>query len=616
MTRTDTNNPSERSATSPRIPSWLTALLVAAAFFAAVAPTLPWLEFAGGSENLVVQTVLEMRRGGPWFIPTLQGYPRVAKPPWTAWLTAAAAKPETVRRLSTPDPAVRYDAFREFAWQVRWPTLLSACAMLAAAYALGETLFGRPVGLVAALACGSNLLFLRFCRGATTDVQLALWATVANAFLAAALLRGRHWLGFTGAGVALGLAFMSKGPVAFIQTVLPFALLLVWRRFQKGQGAAQPDTRPGNWLAAVVGFVLMLAVALPWYVAVVLKDPNVLGPWVKEVTREGATQLAADPWYIYFVFFLWTAPWVSFVLAGLWLGALAMTRRTAGETPWREREALVASLLLTIVPLLVMSFVKDKNERYALPMIAPAAVLAAAAAVGWWRSGRRDPAGRVVEAAHWATLLGMAVGLPAVGLLSPRLGLGATWFGAGTAAALAGVALALALIGIMMSRRAGRPVPAAVATAAVMLLLQYPVMRWYSGQSVSDLRPLADVVWARYPDAVLYEYQPGTRTRTYLDLPIYAGRISRTLNDPPALPQTDRPQVVVYFDRRSEGLPPPPPPWQEVATGGGRKDRWRAYVLPANLTTPDKTTSVIPRGMRNLPCIFKNAREILRSTSG
>lgn len=583
MTQPDvTSSPKTGAARRPRVPSWLTAVLVAAAFFAAIAPTLPWPEFAGGSENLVVETVLEMRRGGPWFIPTLQGYPRVAKPPWTAWLTAAAARPHTVERLSTPDPRVRADAFRAFAWQARWPSLLSACAMLIATYALGEILFGRPAGLVAALVCGSSLLFLRFCRSATTDVQLALWVAVANAFLALALLRGRHWLGFPGAGVALGLAFMSKGPVGFVQSVLPFALFLLWRRFAQSPGPprAGPQRR---WLSAAAGLVLMLAVALPWYVVVVWSDPKVLAPWLKEVTREGATQLAADPWYTYFVFFLWMAPWVSFVVAGLWLGALSMTSRHAGATPWREREGFVLALLLTVVPLLVMSFVKDKNERYALPMVAPAAVLAAGAAAAWWRSDRRDPAGRVAEAAHWATLLGMAVGLPAAGMLSPRVGLGPPWFGPAAAAAIAAAALAVVAAGVVASRRAGGAVPAAAATAALVLLLQYPFMRWYSGWSgaVSDLKPLADEVWARYPDAVLYEYQPGTRTRTYLDLPIYAGRISRTVNDPLSLAQTDRPQVVVYFDRRSDGSTAPPPPWQELATGGGRKDRWRAYVLPA-----------------------------------
>ena len=44
-----------RPGSAPRRPVLL-ALLIAGAFFAAVAPTLRWQEFSGGSENLVVET--------------------------------------------------------------------------------------------------------------------------------------------------------------------------------------------------------------------------------------------------------------------------------------------------------------------------------------------------------------------------------------------------------------------------------------------------------------------------------------------------------------------------------------------------------------------------------
>ena len=58
-------------------------------FFAAIAPTLSWIEFSNGLETLNVETVLEMRRGGPWIIPTLAERQRINKPPLTAWFTAA-----------------------------------------------------------------------------------------------------------------------------------------------------------------------------------------------------------------------------------------------------------------------------------------------------------------------------------------------------------------------------------------------------------------------------------------------------------------------------------------------------------------------------------------------
>src|SRR5947209_3172250 len=98
-------------------------ILLAAAFFAAIAPTLRWPQFSGDSEDNLVETVLEMRRGGPWWVPNLGGVPRLRKPPLAAWITASAVHPGTVARLERVDPVEREAAYRDFAFEVRWPAL-------------------------------------------------------------------------------------------------------------------------------------------------------------------------------------------------------------------------------------------------------------------------------------------------------------------------------------------------------------------------------------------------------------------------------------------------------------------------------------------------------------
>ena len=77
------------------------AIVAALGLLLAIAPTLPWQDFSSGPENLVVATSMEMRRGGPWLVPTLQGEPRIAKPPLAAWITAAAIRPATLRDIDT-----------------------------------------------------------------------------------------------------------------------------------------------------------------------------------------------------------------------------------------------------------------------------------------------------------------------------------------------------------------------------------------------------------------------------------------------------------------------------------------------------------------------------------
>jgi 4-amino-4-deoxy-L-arabinose transferase-like glycosyltransferase len=228
--------------------AWL-AIVVVALTFAFIAPTLTWLEFSSGSENLNVGTAMEILREDRWLLPTLDGEPRVAKPPLTAWITAAAIDADTFGAMSSRNPELRARAERQLAWQVRWPFLLSSCLMLLAAAELGRVLVGGGnwrIGAIAAAACASNLFFLRHGRLATTDVQLALWVAIANVFLAHAVMRGRWWSGAIGAGLFLGLAFMSKGPVALVQSVAPVALFVLWDAWlsRKRNADGQPATEP------------------------------------------------------------------------------------------------------------------------------------------------------------------------------------------------------------------------------------------------------------------------------------------------------------------------------------------------------------------------------------
>src|SRR5688572_19665797 len=98
---------------------WGAPLGVALLFFVAVAPTLTWLEFSNGSENLNVATVLDTKRSGQWLVPRLQGEMRTQKPPLTAWITGAAVRESTSEGLSFREPTLRDRAARQLAWDVR-----------------------------------------------------------------------------------------------------------------------------------------------------------------------------------------------------------------------------------------------------------------------------------------------------------------------------------------------------------------------------------------------------------------------------------------------------------------------------------------------------------------
>ena len=346
---------------------------------------------------------------------------------------------------------------------------------------------------------------------------------------------------------------------------------------------------PSSFPAVLGALTLFLLLALPWYAHVVYRHRDILRGWWIEVTREGATQLPPDAWYMYAAFFLWVVPWLAWFIAGLWLAGLhAIRPASARPDPdsalddAAAREGTVLAFFLFLVPVVVMSFFRDKPERYLLPMLPPASILAARAAVAWYHSPRRDPGGRVVEALHWLTLAVLALGVPVAGVLMPRLGYGERWFSPLAAVVLGAVTTATVAAGYALRNRAGGAWPVA-ASAALILLLQFPVLKAYVKTDAPDLKPLADAVWSDHPDAAVYEYDPTGRPRVRMDLPIYLGRLTSKTTNPLQLKQNDHAQVVVIFDRQSATSPALPPPWQFFTSGGNRKDAWKAYVLPPPL---------------------------------
>ncbi|HEX4796615.1 MAG TPA: phospholipid carrier-dependent glycosyltransferase, partial [Humisphaera sp.] len=228
------------------------------------------MEFSNTPENLNVATALEIRRTGNWLFPTLDGEPRTRKPPLTAWLTAAAIRSSTLDALNNHSAAVRTDGYRRLAWDVRWPALLACCATFVAVFVLGAMIGGARLGWASSIICASTFYFLRYARVSSVDVHLTLWVTTANAFLAAALLRRRLWMGCAGAGVAIGLAFMSKGPVALTETVVPFAAYALWQA--RWASARRPSLSAIS--PVILGVVVCLLVALPWFLAVLAREPS------------------------------------------------------------------------------------------------------------------------------------------------------------------------------------------------------------------------------------------------------------------------------------------------------------------------------------------------------
>ena len=565
---------------------FLRALVVSVLMVISVAVTMPAQEFSNGGENLVLSTATETRRTGHWLVPTMNSVPRINKPPLPMWLSAIGITDDTMAGLSSHDAAVREAAYLKLGMQTRWPALLASGLAVLVAFELGRTLSNRSgkIGWMAAAICASEILFLRNARNATTDVQLMLWVGVANLLIAKALFEGWRWVGSIGAGAAIGLAMMSKGPVALAQSVVPLMALWAWDCWSVRKN--WPLKRPVRWKwgPVLAGTAAALLIGLPWYLMIRITDPAVTKYWWMEVTREGATDMPASRWWAYVIFLPWLAPWTVFFIAGV---ATAITEARAiplDEPSERRSRGLLMAVLLVIVPILVMSLFRDRKDRYTLPMFIPAAVVAALGIRAYYVARREGQTIGWLAGIHWLVLAAMAIGFPiagAMGVGSLKTLSGEPWYSWPLAISAAGTAAAVLIAAIFWERRLGRGLVGV--TTLVLFGLQIVFLIGYrqSDEGRSEMKPLADQIWAKYPDANV-RIAGKRRLPTPPDLPIYLNRPVSWENNPEKLEQGDRPWVIVIRQRHDDPVAPTAPPgWIALTPVPRDRNMWHAFALPA-----------------------------------
>ena len=537
--------------------------LIAAIVFVTVAPTLRWLEFSSGSENLVVESVLEMHRGGPLLIPTLDGVPRTQKPPLPAWISAALVPSSTVAALS--DVKLRDGAYRDLAWEVRWPSMVFSCLALLACGWIGRILFSDGIGLAAVAVMGSSAIFLRFSRSVTTDVHLMLWVTIANLFFAMAIFQRRRWLGCLIGGVAVGLALMSKGPVAIAQTVIPVIAFFLWRAWVR-----RPTGFEIVWGPILAASAISLIIAIPWPVYAMIHLPHQLRLWLSEIAQGGNSDYKPDPPWAYFSFIPLLLPWAAFFFVGLIVLAQQKT----------EQGLFV--ILLILAPIVVMSFFTEKNERYLLPMTVPAAIVCAAGI--FIRDRQTEKLRDIATAFTWGYLLVVAIGFPiagALGVLTMRDIHGSPWWSP-TTGLLWAIGLGGCVVVAWRLDSSGRYniIPASL---VVMLVINVLFVHGYArtDRGLSDGRALADsIVAALPPHAPVWAFhEDGRFSRMPTDVTIYLDRIVWPTLDASTL-EASVPQAVLVHCHPNQPMPPSLAGWRVIGSISKNEGIWRVCLPP------------------------------------
>lgn len=382
----------------------------------------------GEHEVYAAEPAREMLAGENWLLQPFAGAFRTKKPPGQSWLIAASM---FVTRAQNE-------------YTARLPSALAATGLALLLASIGARLAGRRVGLIAGLMTLTCYGVQIRARLAEADMALALCVALSHAGVLLPLLRGRgegvadrtsvpllapiRLGGVPRLGVrfydgllfwlALAMAFLIKGPIAFGFVLLPVAGFLVVASLP-GADERLRDAR--RVVSAVmlnpVGIALGVLLIVGWPIGALMTYPAALDQWKHELVdrttgeiRDAAGQLRRDPILAYLGYLPLSAlPWTPFALVAL---------LADGAARWRDRlrRDPVALLLVlwTLLGALMLTAIAFKRLHYALPAVPPvllASALGFDRALAWFAMRRPtlDPRRLAVATiAGWFGIVGGA----------------------------------------------------------------------------------------------------------------------------------------------------------------------------------------------------------------
>lgn len=322
----------------------------------------------------------EMAASGDWITPHYNGFAYLDKPAVHFWLIAASMK-----------------AFGVSEGAARLPSALMAVATMLLVWFLARRMFGDSAGLRAGIIFAACPLALALAREVIFDMTLTFFVT---------LVMVAFWLGEeSGFGklwfdallfAAMGVAVITKG---FVGILIPLIAILIYQ-VACGEGRSFLRLRWG-W-----GLLVFLAAALPWFIAVSVRNPDFprYAFWNESLQRftSGAARRGGGILYYLPVFLGGFFPWSLFLLLAAW----NRLRR------WRElrQEACRPILFLlcwTAWVFIFFTLSHSKLPAYFLPAVVPLSILMGRVWQDVGQEGQTRPPDWLT--AGFALLLGLGV---------------------------------------------------------------------------------------------------------------------------------------------------------------------------------------------------------------
>ncbi|GGE45164.1 glycosyl transferase [Agaricicola taiwanensis] len=311
---------------------------------------------------------------------------RHKKPVGIYWLQTAAV---------SIGEAMGVDDARRQIWLYRLPSQLGAILAVVALAWAGVPLVGRRAAFIGAAGLALTILMGVEARLAKTDAMLLGLIILSQGVLARAYVAshgGRlslstsilFWL-------ALGLGILIKGPMAPFVVGMTALFAAIFRK-------------EGRWLLAlrpILGLLLALAVAAPWFIAIALQSKGAffeesVGQDFIGKLLQGQESHGAPPGVYTLIAWgtLWpVSPFLLLALPTLWA--------------WRRERAMLFLIAWAVPAWLVLELIPTKLPHYMLPLV-PALMLA----TGRWLVDGPPKLNRALLWPAVALLLLGSVGVP------------------------------------------------------------------------------------------------------------------------------------------------------------------------------------------------------------
>ncbi|MBI1389602.1 MAG: hypothetical protein GC154_14275 [bacterium] len=288
-------------------------------------------------EGYRVEAAWEMLHSGDMAVPTLNGRPYLAKPPFQYWLIALVSLPFGEVTLLT-------------ARMVSGASVITVMCML---FAWGRRIAGSRAAFYAAMVYALAPLIIEKGPRAELESLLAALTTASILLLWRACENERGWVITLSSGIALGAANLTKGPVPWLIFICAWLGLI----------AASRGTRKRIAVRGLAALGVSLLCVTPWVIALLARfGPGDLYRIVYDEVLERTVserEIIHEPfWYYAHSLLKGFAPW------SLLMPALSAWRGVTKALNDEQRRAAGMMIGWSLGAALLFSLFSGKETRY------------------------------------------------------------------------------------------------------------------------------------------------------------------------------------------------------------------------------------------------------------